>query len=102
MPLVRAWPQAPDGQDRSARVLGPTANGERDPTARSINVDPMDPRNAEAVKAMNTEQHAWSSDRALALAEWRTLPICGCGQDLDVCTGTHCPRCGTSLVAHAA
>jgi hypothetical protein len=51
---------------------------------------------------MNTEQHAWSSDRALALAEWRTLPICGCGQDLDVCTGTHCPRCGTSLVAHAA
>lgn len=51
---------------------------------------------------MNTERHAWTSDRALGLTEWRTVSICGCGQDLDVCTGTHCPRCGTSLVAHAA
>jgi hypothetical protein len=22
---------------------------------------------------------------------------CGCGQELDVATGTHCPRCGTQL-----
>jgi hypothetical protein len=51
---------------------------------------------------MNTEQHAWSSSQVVALAEWRTSPVCGCGQDLDVCVGTHCPRCGTSLTVHAA
>jgi hypothetical protein len=22
---------------------------------------------------------------------------CRCGQDLDVCSGNHCPRCGTTL-----
>lgn len=22
---------------------------------------------------------------------------CGCGQQLDVCTRTHCPRCGRTL-----
>lgn len=25
------------------------------------------------------------------------LDVCRCGQDLDVCTGEHCPRCGTTL-----
>ena len=51
---------------------------------------------------MNTERHAWYSDRVLTLAESRTPPVCGCGQELDVCTRTHCPRCGTSLTSHAA
>ncbi len=51
---------------------------------------------------MNTERHAWYSNRVVTLSEWRTPPVCGCGQDLDVCTGTHCPRCGTSLTSHAA
>jgi hypothetical protein len=26
-----------------------------------------------------------------------TIPVCGCGQDLDAVHGQHCPRCGTSL-----
>jgi hypothetical protein len=56
----------------------------------------------EAVGAMNTERHAWSANQVVAIAEWRVSPICGCGQDLDVCAGTHCPRCGTSLTGHAA
>jgi hypothetical protein len=25
------------------------------------------------------------------------IPACGCGQDLDVGGGRHCPRCGTAL-----
>ena len=54
------------------------------------------------MSAVNTEQHAWSGNRLVAVAEWRRLPICGCGQDLDFCAGGHCPRCGTSLVGHAA
>jgi hypothetical protein len=56
----------------------------------------------EEVGKMNTERHAWSSDRVVAIAEWRTSPVCGCGQDLDVCAGAYCPRCGTSLTGHAA
>ena len=51
---------------------------------------------------MNTERHAWFSNQLETLAECRTRPVCGCGQDLDACTGTHCPRCGTSLTRHAA
>jgi hypothetical protein len=58
-----------------------------------------------AVRTMTTERHAWASAR-IAQRDLPTLhqvsPICGCGQDLDVCTGTHCPRCGTSLIGHAA
>jgi len=54
---------------------------------------------------MTTERHAWASAR-IAQRDLPTLhqvsPICGCGQDLDVCTGTHCPRCGTSIHQHAA
>jgi hypothetical protein len=25
------------------------------------------------------------------------VPVCRCGQDLDVMGWTHCPRCGTTL-----
>jgi predicted amidophosphoribosyltransferase len=50
---------------------------------------------------MNTERHAWWSSHEVAAAERRTPPVCGCGQDLEVRTGTHCPRCGASL-SHAA
>jgi predicted amidophosphoribosyltransferase len=56
----------------------------------------------EEVGTMNTERHAWWSNRVVELAERRTPPVCGCGQDLDACTRTHCPRCGTSLTRHAA
>jgi hypothetical protein len=51
---------------------------------------------------MNTEQHAWGSNRVVAISDWRVSRVCGCGQDLDICAGTHCPRCGTSLHGHAA
>jgi len=51
---------------------------------------------------MNTERHAWYSNQVVTLAEGRIPPVCGCGQDLDVRAGTHCPRCGTSLTRHAA
>jgi hypothetical protein len=50
---------------------------------------------------MNTERHAWWSSHEATTTERRTPPVCGCGQDLDVCTGTHCPRCGAFLT-HAA
>ncbi len=52
---------------------------------------------------MTTEQHAFTSAHLVSLAPRRgTLPVCGCGQDLDVVSGTHCPRCGTSVLPHAA
>jgi hypothetical protein len=52
---------------------------------------------------MTTEKHAWASAHVRSEQTWRsTAPVCGCGQDLDVCTGSHCPRCGTLLAAHAA
>lgn len=25
--------------------------------------------------------------------------VCCCGQDLELCTGGHCPRCGTLLTS---
>jgi hypothetical protein len=25
---------------------------------------------------------------------------CPCGQQLDICGGTHCPRCGRSVTRH--
>jgi len=50
---------------------------------------------------MTTEHHAWvMAQTATAVRE--SVATCGCGQDLDVCTGTHCSRCGTSLLGHAA
>jgi hypothetical protein len=55
------------------------------------------------VVGVNTEQQPWTSVRVLATTVWVSLPsVCGCGQDLDVCVGSHCPRCGTLLAAHAA
>ena len=51
---------------------------------------------------MNTEQHAWYSNRVVTLTERHDPPVCGCGQDLDDCNRTHCPRCGTCLTRHAA
>jgi len=56
----------------------------------------------QGVGEMNTEQHAWGSNRVVAISDWRVSRVCGCGQDLDICAGTHCPRCGTSLHGHAA
>ena len=52
---------------------------------------------------MTTEQHAYRSLRVATTDGARAVsPVCGCGQDLDLATGLHCPRCGTSLVGHAA
>jgi hypothetical protein len=56
---------------------------------------------------MTTEQHAWTSahegTRAETKDSWPMFPpVCGCGQDLDICTGTHCPRCGVRVTRHAA
>lgn len=50
---------------------------------------------------MTTERHAWATLHPLAHAEQRE-PTCACGQELDLCTGQHCPRCGTSLAVRAA
>jgi len=44
---------------------------------------------------MTTERHAWVSARTTAVEPRTTSSVCGCGQDLDVCAGAHCPRCGT-------
>jgi predicted amidophosphoribosyltransferase len=47
---------------------------------------------------MTTEQHEWASAQAAPAAARHSSPlVCGCGQDLDVCTGRHCPRCGATL-----
>ncbi len=59
-------------------------------------------RDTEGVSEMTTEQHAWASSRVPATDAWRLAPpVCGCGQELDVCARAHCPRCGTAL-SHAA
>ncbi len=51
---------------------------------------------------MNTEEHSWTSNRGTTATVWAAFPrVCGCGQDLDVCSRAHCPRCGTSITAHA-
>ncbi|HSV40257.1 MAG TPA: hypothetical protein VLI04_15965 [Nocardioidaceae bacterium] len=52
---------------------------------------------------MTTEKHLWTSTREAATGFARTAPaVCGCGQDLDICIGRHCPRCGTTLLQAAA
>lgn len=51
---------------------------------------------------MNTEHHAWYSSQVRSAADWRTPTVCGCGQDLDLSTSGHCPRCGVSLTSRAA
>jgi len=60
-------------------------------------------RDRGAVETVTMEQRSRGSNRGTTRPERRTPPpVCGCGQDLDVCSGRHCPRCGTSLLAHAA
>jgi hypothetical protein len=55
------------------------------------------------VTEMTTEQHAFGSVHEVATRVALTSPpVCGCGQDLDVCQGTHCPRCGAHLLPAAA
>jgi len=52
---------------------------------------------------MTTEQHACASPQLTKRVQVRTArAVCACGQDLEFCTHEHCPRCGTSLLAHAA
>ena len=54
---------------------------------------------------MTNERHAWASlqgHRPVLDMASRVGATCGCGQDLDTCTGSHCPRCGTSIAALAA
>lgn len=51
---------------------------------------------------MTTERHAWTSLHLQEPVPARTLDSCPCGQELDTCTGHHCPRCGTSIAFHAA
>ena len=55
---------------------------------------------------MTNERHAWASLQGhrpvLDMASRVIGATCGCGQDLDTCTGSHCPRCGTSIAANAA
>jgi hypothetical protein len=50
---------------------------------------------------MTTEQHAYVSTQTTATLtrtlDRRLSPICACGQDLDVCSGEHCPRCGALI-----
>ena len=52
---------------------------------------------------MNTEQHVWEYRGVGTRRHERSeSPVCACGQDLDVCAGLHCPRCGTALLLSAA
>ena len=52
---------------------------------------------------MTTEQYTWRISQLGNGHEVRTTrTVCGCGQDLDVCSSSNCPRCGTSLLAYAA
>jgi hypothetical protein len=47
---------------------------------------------------VNTERHASVSAAHRQSPTSRvSIPICDCGQDLDVCMGRHCPRCGMLL-----
>ena len=47
---------------------------------------------------MTTEKHLWSTSQETTDHSVRArLTVCGCGQDLDIVTGQHCPRCGTIL-----
>lgn len=50
---------------------------------------------------MTIERHAWATLHPQAPSHPRD-DTCSCGQELDLCTGRHCPRCGTSIAARAA
>jgi len=50
--------------------------------------------------AMTPTQQAGSTTRYPVVPHVDRSPAaCGCGQDLDLCAGRHCPRCGTQLGA---
>lgn len=51
---------------------------------------------------MTTERHGWISTLSVSVDERRALAtVCHCGQELDVCHGTHCPRCGATVSSAA-
>jgi len=52
------------------------------------------------VRTTTTERQAWATLHPLAIRERRD-DICACGQELDTCSGRHCPRCGTTVRAAA-
>jgi hypothetical protein len=87
------------------RPIGtPRPDEPREENARRVDELPASPasvvvrRVRKAVTAMTTEQHAWASAQAAPAVARRSSPtVCGCGQDLDVCAGRHCPRCGATL-----
>ena len=55
-----------------------------------------------AVSTMTTEKHLWTSTQETTGLVRRTSgPVCACGQDLDIVTGCHCPRCGSTLLQAA-
>ncbi len=52
---------------------------------------------------MTTQQHPYRSSRVVSTdSVLLPAPVCGCGQDLDLARGLHCPRCGTALAGHAS
>jgi hypothetical protein len=51
---------------------------------------------------MTTERHAWISTLDDADERHVHLEVCRCGQDLDLCSRSHCPRCGASIVREPA
>lgn len=52
---------------------------------------------------MTTERNGWISTLAVSVEERRSLSTtCRCGQELDVCHGAHCPRCGSHVAACGA
>jgi hypothetical protein len=50
---------------------------------------------------MTTERSLWLAGRSEPLTSV-TSAVCFCGQDLDLCAGAHCPRCGARIAAPAA
>ncbi len=38
-----------------------------------------------------------STTQILIETQAEALVVCACGQELDLCAGSHCPRCGTRL-----
>ncbi len=51
---------------------------------------------------MTSDDYAWGSTGTTTTTICRTLTrslsqMCACGQDLDVCSGEHCPRCGAVI-----
>ncbi len=50
---------------------------------------------------MTTDRQAWWTLHPESHAD-RPHAACSCGQELDTCTGRHCPRCGATIPARAA